>query len=168
MASTDFDAIFGALQQAKVQYLVAGGVAVVLHGHPRFTADVDLVLALDSANVSAAMSALASLGYRPRAPVAAEEFADPAVRRRWIEEKGLVVFSLWSPEHPATEVDIFVDEPFPFDQAYARATVVDLGDVQVTVTGIPDLIELKRRSARSKDLEDIRALESLQKDPGDD
>jgi len=35
MASTDFDAIFAALQQAKVRYLVAGGVAVVLHGHPR-------------------------------------------------------------------------------------------------------------------------------------
>jgi hypothetical protein len=42
---TDFEQIFEALGQAGVRYVVVGGVAVVLHGHPRLTADRDLVVA---------------------------------------------------------------------------------------------------------------------------
>ena len=37
---------------------------------------------------------LKALGYRPRAPVQIDEFADPVKREQWICEKGLAVFSL--------------------------------------------------------------------------
>jgi hypothetical protein len=163
--SSDFEAIFAGLQAAKVRYLVVGGVAVVLHGLPRFTADLDLVIALDEANTRAAMSALEALGYRPRAPVPAAQFADPIARRAWIDDKGLTVFSLWSPVHPATEIDVFVEEPFPFDAAYVRALRVDLGTVETTVASLADLIALKRLAGRPKDLADIAALEALDDGP---
>jgi hypothetical protein len=114
------------------------------------------------------MEALSSLGYRPRAPVAAREFADPKKRREWIQEKGLVVFSLWSPEHPATEIDLFVAEPFPFDPAYERAARLSLGSSSVTVAAIPDLITLKQRAGRGKDREDIEMLRRiLEQERGD-
>jgi hypothetical protein len=158
---SDFDLVFAALAKRKVRYLVVGGVAVVLHGVPRFTADIDLVLALDRANVLAGLDALAGLAYRPRAPVPLLDFADPALRRDWIEEKGLTVFSLWSPDHPATEIDLFVEEPFPFEEVFARATRVDLGANHVTVASVADLIELKRRADRPKDREDIERLIAL-------
>jgi hypothetical protein len=161
VSAGDFDLIFGALQGAGVRYLVVGGVAVALHGHPRFTADLDLVVALDPGNARKALAALAGLGYRPRAPVDGALFADPAVRQGWIDEKGLVVFTLWSPEHPATEVDLFVREPFPFDAAWARATFASLGEVEVPVASIADLVALKRVAGRPKDLEDIRVLEAI-------
>jgi hypothetical protein len=157
----DFDLVFAALAKRKVRYVVVGGVAVVLHGVPRFTADLDLVLALDRANVLAALDALAGLAYRPRAPVPLLDFAEPALRRNWIEEKGLTVFSLWSPDHPATEIDLFVEEPFPFEEVFARATRVDLGAHYVTVAGVADLVELKRRADRPKDREDIERLIAL-------
>jgi hypothetical protein len=158
---SDFDLVFAALTQRKVRYLVVGGVAVVLHGVPRFTADLDLVLALDTANVLAALDALAGLAYRPRAPVPLLDFADPSARRDWIEAEGLTVFSLWSPDHPATEIDLFIEEPFPFEEVFARATRVDLGENQVTVASIADLIELKRRADRPQDREDIERLLAL-------
>ena len=163
MAATesDFDLVFAALTQRKVRYLVVGGVAVVLHGVPRFTADLDLVFALDTANVLAALDALAGLAYRPRAPVPLLDFADPSARRDWIEAEGLTVFSLWSPDHPATEIDLFIEEPFPFEEVFARATRVDLGENQVTVASIADLIELKRRADRPQDREDIERLLAL-------
>ena len=163
MAATenDFDLVFAALAKRKVRYLVVGGVAVVLHGVPRFTADIDLVLALDRANVLAALDALAALAYRPRAPVPLLDFADPSLRRDWIEEKGLTVFSLWSPDHPATQIDLFVEEPFSFEEVFARATRVDLGANHVTVASVADLIELKRRADRPKDREDIERLIAL-------
>jgi hypothetical protein len=157
----DFDLVFAALAKRKVRYLVVGGVAVVLHGVPRFTADIDLVLGLDTANVLAALDALAELAYQPRAPVPLRGFADPALRREWIEEKGLTVFSLWSPDHPATEIDLFIEEPFAFDEVFARATRVDLGANHITVASIADLIELKRRANRPRDREDIERLLAL-------
>ena len=161
MGPGDYDLVFDALQRGRVRYLVVGGVAVVLHGHPRFTADLDLVVSLEPANARAAVAALARLGYRPRAPVDGALFADPEARRRWIEEKGLTVFTLWSPDHPATEVDLFVEEPFPFEAAWARATMADLGEVRVPVASIADLVALKRAAGRPKDLEDVRVLEAI-------
>lgn len=110
------------------------------------------------------MNALGTLGFRPRAPVTASQFADEETRRGWIRDKGLTVF--WSPSHPATEVDIFVEEPFPFDEAFARATHADLGAAQITV-GFEDLIALKRAAGRPKDEEDIRALLALSEVPRD-
>jgi len=159
--SSDFDEIFSVLERAAVRYLVVGGVAVVLHGVPRLTADLDLVIALDESNVLAAVAALDSLGYRPRAPVDGRELADPVVRRSWIEDKGLVVLSFWSPIHPVTEVDVFVEEPFPFEEAYGRSIIADLGASKARVASIADLIAIKRRVGRPKDLADIEALGTL-------
>jgi hypothetical protein len=167
VAVGSLETIFGALQRADVRYLVVGGVAVVLHGHPRFTADLDLVLALDSPNVRAALGALAALGYRPRAPVPAEDLADPERRADWVRTKGMTVFSLSSPNHPTTEVDLFVEEPFPFEEAWGRAIWADLGDVRVPIAGIADLVAMKRRASRPQDLEDVRALELIARELGD-
>jgi len=134
---------------------------VVLHGHPRFTADLDLVLALDAANLRDALRALGELGYAPRAPVAAHEFADPRRRAEWARDKGMTVFSLSSPTHPTTEVDLFIEEPFPFEDAYSRAVWADLGDTRVPVASIADLVAMKRRAGRPQDLEDVRCLEEI-------
>ncbi|MGH9318035.1 MAG: nucleotidyl transferase AbiEii/AbiGii toxin family protein [Thermoanaerobaculia bacterium] len=154
--------ILGTLAEARVRYVVVGGVAVVLHGHLRFTADLDLVLALDATNVLAALSALKTLGFQPRAPVQADQFADPAVRASWIREKGLVVFSLWSPSYPGTDVDIFAEEPIPFAELSARAKTADLPDLSVPIASIPHLIAMKRTAGRPMDLADIAALERIE------
>jgi len=37
------------------------------------------------------------------------------MRRSWIADKGLTAFSLWSPDHPATEIDIFISDA-PLDR----------------------------------------------------
>ena len=158
---SDFDLIFATLGKHSVRYLVVGGVAVVLHGHPRFTADLDLVVALDRPNATAAIHALATLGYHPRPPVPAMDFTDPVKREEWIREKDLTVLGLWSPDFPATEIDLFVAEPFPFDLAYERRTCAAIGANSISVASIQDLIALKTKAGRPKDLEDIRALQAI-------
>jgi hypothetical protein len=57
MTTEGVTAIFRALAEARVRYLVVGGLAVVAHGYVRFTADVDLVLDLESGNVERARRA---------------------------------------------------------------------------------------------------------------
>ena len=154
--------IFRALDDAEVRYLVVGGVAVVLHGYPRFTADLDLVVELTASNASAAIAALRTLGYRPRAPVRAEDFADENIRASWREDKGLTVFSLWSPSYPGTEVDLFVEEPFDFGEAWSRRLDAVLDDgTTVHVVGIDELRALKARVGRPKDVDDIAQLDAI-------
>lgn len=164
MPTGDLERIFAALEEAGVRYLVVGGVAVVLHGHPRLTADLDLAIALDPANVRATAGALRSLGYRPRTPVSLDDLADPEQRRSWIDEKNLTVLSLASPEVPLTEVDLFAAEPFPFEPAYRRALTVSIGSTRVTAASFEDLVALKRMAGRPKDLADVAALEAIRRE----
>jgi hypothetical protein len=156
-----FEPIFDALNGAQVRYVVVGGLATVLHGFARLTADVDLVVDLAPDAAARAIDALVAQGFRPRVPVDAREFADASVRRRWIEEKGMQVFTLIDPANPMRSVDLFVDEPVPFEQLWARADVVELASVTVRVAAIADLIQMKRRAARAQDLIDIEALQRI-------
>jgi predicted nucleotidyltransferase len=154
--------VLKALNDAGVRYLIAGGVAVVLHGYLRTTADLDLVVQLDEGNTLRAMDALSGLGYRPRAPVQAAQFADPAVRQTWIDEKGMTVFSMWKSGDAALEVDLFVAEPFDFDHVYAEATEVQLDTTTARVVPLRTLIEMKRKTGRPQDEADAAALEALE------
>jgi hypothetical protein len=158
---TELEKILAALANSGAAYLVVGGVAVVVHGHLRLTADLDLAIRLDRDNIMRVLSALESLDFQPRAPVAARDFADADRRAEWIRDKNLVVFSLWSPRFPATEVDLFVRNPFDFDLAYARAHKADLGGTTVTVASLEDLIALKREVGRPRDLADVEELEKI-------
>lgn len=160
----DIEAVLEALNRAQVRYLVVGGVAVVLHGYLRTTADLDLVIQLERENVLRAMDALAALGYRPRAPVDPRSFADGETRRQWVQEKNLMVFSLWSPARPALEVDVFVEEPFDFDKVQSRALLVPLDRIEAPVIALEDLLALKRSAGRTVDRDDVAALEALRAD----
>jgi hypothetical protein len=151
-----------ALDRAGSRYLIVGGLAVVAHGHVRFTADLDLVLDPDPASLRRAVEALEGLGYRPRAPVPFAEFADARERERWSREKGLTVFSAASPQHASTELDLFLEPPFEFDAAHARARRLEVAPgVEAVFVGLADLIQMKRRAGRPQDLVDVEALRAL-------
>jgi len=150
--------LLGELSTADVRYLVVGGVAVVLHGYLRTTADLDLVLDLRADNVRKAVRLFEHRGFRPRPPVPLSAFAEEETRRQWVVEKNLQVFSLWHPSISGLEVDLFVEEPFPFDEAWARAAFVQVGKILVPVVSIDDLIDMKRAAGRVRDAEDIDAL----------
>ncbi|HBL16939.1 MAG TPA: hypothetical protein DD417_09395 [Elusimicrobia bacterium] len=149
MEKSSVESIVRALNDAPARYLIAGGLAVVAHGYVRFTADLDLILDLEESSLRRALAALAGLGYRPRAPVPIEDFADRAKRESWVREKGLKVFSLSSPQHPATEIDVFVEVPFDFGTAYAAASRQDLAPgVSALFVGLADLLRMKRAAGR--------------------
>jgi hypothetical protein len=168
MTSSSVQTIIKALNEAGVRYLVVGGLAVVAHGHVRFTADVDLVLDFDEDNLRRAMEVFAGLGFRPRAPVPLRHFADAEIRYGWIRDKGLTVLSLYSDDHPLTEVDLFVTDPLGFDRAYARrATLAVAPDVEAAFVAVDDLIRLKRSAGRPQDLVDAEALEQLCRERND-
>jgi len=162
MKLSSLEAMVSALQSAEVRYLVVGGLAVAAHGHGRATFDIDLVVQLQPDNISRAMKALESLGYRPTAPVPAAHFSDPLQRESWIRDKNMVVFQLHSDRHPETQIDLFVSEPFDFNIEYGRAMIGEiLPHLSVRFVCLETLLRMKQSVGRPKDLEDIRQLKLL-------
>src|SRR5579862_6285892 len=96
-----FVPVIRGFNDAGVSYVIVGGLATVLHGHLRVTADIDFVIRLDDANVTRALDVVLSLGYRARLPVDPRDFARPEVRRQWVEEKGMMVLSFFDPGNVA-------------------------------------------------------------------
>lgn len=164
MTRNSVEAIVRALNDHQVRYLIVGGLAVVAHGYRRFTADVDLVLAVDQLNLERAIKAFKSLGYKPRVPVPIEQFVDPVLRNQWATEKNMMEFSLISPTHQRTEVDLFLEPPFDFGAAYARSVRYDVEPgVTGVFCGIDDLIDLKTKAARPVDVLDVEHLRKLRR-----
>ena len=167
MKLASFQALAEALDRAGVRYLIAGGLAVNAHGYLRFTKDVDLVAQLMPENIARIFSALAALGYRPLVPITAEQFSDQSLRDGWIRDKGMQVLQFWSDQHRETPVDVFVTEPFPFDEEYARAVAKPLhANLLVRFASIPALIRMKEAAGRPQDLIDIEYMRMLLKDHG--
>lgn len=154
-------AVVKALNDAKVKYLIVGGVAVVAHGYERFTRDLDLVIGLETENIQRGLHSLIAIGYNLKIPVTPEQFANPALREEWRREKNMIVLQLWSDEHRRTPIDVFVYEPFDFAQELLRAEQQPMGDQTAPIVSRETLIKLKRAAGRSQDLADVEKLEKL-------
>ncbi|MEO6971578.1 MAG: hypothetical protein ABI217_11880 [Chthoniobacterales bacterium] len=158
------EAIVRALNEARVQYLIVGGLAVNAHGYERLTKDVDLVIGLEPDNITRGLHALIDIGYALSIPVTPEEFAEAERREEWRREKGMVVLKLWSDLHRRTPIDVFIYEPFNFSSEYAAAKWEPvLGSVLAPVVQYQILLKMKREAGRPQDLADIADLEEIEK-----
>lgn len=161
MAEFYYDEIFKKLQENKVNYLVVGGIAVALHGIPRFTADADFILHLIPDNINKFIDAISELGYKPKVPINPLEFADIEKRKQWIEEKGMKVLSFWRSDRPLELIDVFVANPIDFDEMDKEKVIRKTAGLEVPIPSVRHLIKLKKIAGRPEDLRDIELLEKL-------
>ena len=166
MTKSSLIEIIGVLNDSGARYLVVGGIAVNAHGFMRLTVDVNLLIQLDAPNVLKALRALGTLGYRPSIPVTFEDFADAAQREKWIAEKHMIAFKLFSEAHRETAIDVFVNDPIGFDGAFQRVHYYALTDnLDVPVCSYQDLVKLKLLASRPKDLADLDRLKKVRGEP---
>ena len=157
-----FKGLFKKLNHGKIKYLVIGGVAVNLHGYPRMTGDLDILIEMDTKNIKKFVDMVKRLGWKPKVPVQVEAFADAEKRKDWIEEKGMKVFSVYNPKDVFEHIDVMVENYIDFGKAYLKRKIVSVGGVRVPVVSMPDLIRLKKIAGRPRDLTDIRTLLQIQ------
>ena len=152
------------LSDHHVDFVVAGGVAMVLHGVERTTLDLDVAVSLEPENLRRFLEAKASLRLVPRAPVPAEVILDQQSIADLIREKNALVFTFWSPEEPYRQIDLFLTRENSFDDLIADAYVLEIRARVIRVASRRKLIEMKSRvrPVREKDISDIRALTELE------
>jgi len=158
-----YEEVFRELNKNKVKYVVAGGVAVNLHGIPRVTGDLDLLIDLGKKNVANFSKAMKTLGYKPKAPVAIEDFGIEKNRKSWIKDKGMRVFSLWNKEIPYRIIDVFVENPIDFKKLYSQRINISVGKFMIPVISIEHLIKLKTIAGRKQDVADIMSLRRVKR-----
>lgn len=152
-----------AFERHSVDYALVGGVAVNLHGVPRMTYDVDVVVRTDAPSLRAASDALGELGLRCRLPIALPSLADATERARLETEKNLVAVTFTDPADPLREVDILVAPSIDPDGIVARSVARSAGSFSVVVASVEDLLRMKRSAGRPQDLADVAHLERLQR-----
>lgn len=153
--------IFKAFQDIDLKYAVIGGVAVNLHGYARATGDLDIVVLLDNEELQKFITVVKKLGMVPRLPVRLEDLCVPEVRKMWVEEKNMKVFSVYNPKDPMEHIDLMCEINLDLGQIIENRVIMQEGDVRIPVASIDDLIRLKEIAGRQRDQIDIAALKKI-------
>lgn len=155
--------ILRALADTDVQFVLVGGFAVQLHGFVRATLDLDLVLAMDDANLTKFIDVAKQFGLAPIIPVSIDSLKNAKQIDQWHKEKGMLAFALREPQVSGSVIDVLVRPEVTFDALQVDAAIVELFGRSVKIASIDHLLFMKRIANRPKDRIDIEALEKIQR-----
>jgi len=147
----DAERILRALAEHRVEYVLIGGLAVQTHGHVRTTNDADLIPAPNPANLERLASALRALDARVLNAGQEETVVEGAMLPR---------STIWQFATRDGGVDVMHEVPGggPYAELSQRAMHVRLGEIDVPVVDLDDLIRMKLARGRPLDLADVAAL----------
>lgn len=143
--------------------MVVGGVAVNLYGYMRFTGDLDLLVLLEEKNLQKLDKAMRKLKYSERLPVSIMELSNEKQVKKWLKEKNLKAYTFNPPKDNPLQIDIIMEESLKFKEIAKRKVQRSIDKVKIPVISVEDLVKMKKKAHREKDLEDIRALVDLKK-----
>ncbi len=133
------------LNKNKVKYLVVGGYAVALHGHPRYTKDLDIWIYVNKSNTERLLKTLHEFGFSSL-DLELNDFMTP----------GNVV-QLGTPPN---RIDLLTSvDGVEFESCYDSKFEVEIEGLRVNFINLEDLKKNKKASGRHQDLADLENLE---------
>jgi hypothetical protein len=152
---TDFEALLGALVEGGVHFVIVGGVAGTVHGSARLTQDIDIVHALDEANLERLVRALEPFDpYLRGAPEGLPFVWSAATLRRGLN------FTLTT---TVGYIDLLgeVTGGGTYEDLRPHTVEVELFGYACRCLDLPWLIRTKRAAGRPADLAAVAELEAL-------
>jgi hypothetical protein len=141
----DFKEFIAFLNESEVHYLVVGGYAVAVHGHPRYTKDLDVWVWIDRNNAERLLRALDAFGFG---------------------SLGITVDDLLTPDqvlqlgYPPNRIDILTNiDGVEFEECYRQKVDIPIDDIVVHFIDLENLRRNKKASGRLQDLADLENLE---------
>ncbi|HEX9731679.1 MAG TPA: nucleotidyl transferase AbiEii/AbiGii toxin family protein [Thermoanaerobaculia bacterium] len=144
----EFVAVIDLLDEHGIDYAICGGIAVALHGHPRFTKDIDLLV------------------RRPDV----DRIADALEARGFLFRAGRVPFDVGGPHERETFRISKIDgdgDTLTVDLLVVNDRIADVWETreafawqerEVTVVSAQGLAKMKRLAGRDQDLLDLKKL----------
>jgi hypothetical protein len=159
--ATDFRRLIEALAAHQVEYIIIGGVALVLHGSARSTQDLDICYSRERANLDALAAALAPFRVTLRGAPADLPFRLDARTLR----SGLN-FTLTT---DLGDIDLLgeVTGIGTYKELIDDAVWMELYSHRVAVMSLASLERAKRAAGRLKDLADLAEILEIRKRTAD-
>ena len=147
------------LDKLKIPYLVTGGIAVLIWGRPRFTADIDIVIHLQEKNIKKLIKELLAI------------FKEGYIEEKAVKEalKHKSEFNFLEPV-TGIKVDFWIyKKEDKFDkERFKRKIKIIILDYEVNFTSPEDLILIKlnwyKMSKLEREIEDIKSILKFSKD----
>ena len=142
-------ALVTALRNANLPFAVCGGLAMAIHGHPRATQDIDIIIREENLNEVLAVAKTAGfwipsgrMPFKTKTPMAMEIYrVSKAIGDKLIP------------------LDLMLVSP-ALEEIWEGRISGRIGDVECTVVSTAGLIRMKEIAARKQDLADIEKLRS--------
>ena len=145
----DFVEFLELLHKHQVRFLVVGAWAVALHGRPRYTKDIDLLVARDPVNARRIIIALDEFGFGSIG-LTEEDF----LKEQFVIQLG----------YEPNRIDLLTGiESLNFDDLERNKEIRMVGNIALPILSYQDLIKAKRVASRPQDLADIDQLERIKK-----
>lgn len=145
MLNQDFREFIQSLSANGVRYLVVGGYAVALHGHPRYTRDLDVWIDMSPDNAANVVKALGQFGFG---------------------SLGLKISDFLVPDqiiqlgYPPNRIDVLTTLPgVDFASCYPSRLEIEVAGVRVNFIDLENLRKNKRATGRHQDLADLENLQ---------
>lgn len=144
MFSQDFKEFIELLIKNKAEYLIVGGYAVGIHGHPRYTGDLDIWLNPTPQNAAQILKSVNEFGFSSF-QLTQEDFT----------KHGNVI----QLGHPPLRIDLLTEiDGVTFDKCFKNRKEVEIDNLIVNFIGYADLLKNKKESGRPRDIDDIDNL----------
>jgi hypothetical protein len=152
---TELEALVDALDADGVPYALCGGLALGVHGHPRATEDIDLLIETES--LERALAAAKRLGFD--VPARKMVFGLRYGKRREVQR--------------VSKLDPDTGDLMPLDfllvndelgEVWDTRQTVDVGVRKLSVVSRWGLATMKRMAGRTRDLADLEMLEGTADD----
>jgi hypothetical protein len=143
----EFTMLINALNDSGIEYAVCGGLSMAIHGYPRATIDIDILIEADS--LDATYELAAKHGYDIRGlDISFKERAVEIRRVSKIDDDGEVL-----------SLDMLITTP-AVQSVWDTREAVEFLDTKLAVVSREGLIKMKTLAGRPQDLADIERLEN--------
>lgn len=144
MFNQDFKEFIQFLNDNYVRYLVVGGYAVALHGHPRYTKDIDIWIEISPENATNLLNALEQFGFGSLG-LQLEDF----LSQGQIIQLG----------YPPNRIDLLTSiDGVNFADCYPSRLEINIDNITVSFIDLENLKKNKKASERLQDLADLENL----------
>ena len=152
MLNSHFQEFIALLERNRVRYLIVGGYAVGLHGFPRYTGDIDFLIAITEENAKQVLKTFKDFG-----------FGDLGLNEEDFLEEEIVVEIGREP----LKIQILTGiDGVSFEECWEDRREVQLSGMAIPFIGIESLLKNKAASPRAKDRIDFEELKRIQGESG--
>jgi hypothetical protein len=154
--AADLSALLEGLCEARIEYIVVGGLAAVIQGAPVTTFDLDIVHRQTDENIQKLFRFLTSIDSYMRRPD--DRLIEPAVVD--LKAKGHLLLKT---KYGPLDVLAFIEKGHGYEDLIANSTEIDFHGYKVSVLNLETILDLKRDSRDQKDRERLPVYEETLK-----